>query len=87
MTTILPDRCRSLPTRPRNRRNKTRNSIGLVLVGGIEALGTIFTLFIVPSLYVLIARTHNEGAKEKSRGTPEPELSREPELVPEFADA
>ena len=44
-------------------------------------------LFIVPSLYVLIARTHNEGAKEKSTGTPEPELSREPELVPEFADA
>ena len=65
---------------------KARNSIGLVLVGGMS-IGTIFTLFIVPSLYVLIARTHNEGAKEKSPGTPEPELSREPELVPEFADA
>ena len=63
-----------------------RNSIGLVLVGGMS-IGTIFTLFIVPSLYVLIARTHNEGAKEKSTGTPKPELSREPELVPEFADA
>jgi multidrug efflux pump len=63
-----------------------RNSIGLVLVGGMS-IGTIFTLFIVPSLYVLIARTHNEGAKEKSPGTPESELSREPELVPEFADA
>jgi multidrug efflux pump len=63
-----------------------RNSIGLVLVGGMS-IGTIFTLFIVPSLYVLIARTHDEGAKEKSPGTPEPELSREPELVPEFADA
>ena len=65
---------------------KARNSIGLVLVGGMS-IGTIFTLFIVPSLYVLIARTHDEGAKEKSPGTPEPELSREPELVPEFADA
>jgi multidrug efflux pump len=32
-----------------------RNSIGLVLVGGM-AIGTIFTLFVVPSLYVLIAK-------------------------------
>ncbi len=34
-----------------------RNSIGIVLVGGM-AIGTIFTLFIVPSLYVLIAKDH-----------------------------
>jgi multidrug efflux pump len=34
-----------------------RNSIGLVLVGGM-AIGTLFTLFVVPSLYVLIARDH-----------------------------
>ena len=34
-----------------------RNSIGLVLVGGMS-IGTVFTLFIVPSLYVLLARTH-----------------------------
>lgn len=33
----------------------TRNSIGLVLVGGM-AIGTLFTLFVVPSLYVLIAK-------------------------------
>jgi multidrug efflux pump len=32
-----------------------RNSIGLVLVGGM-AIGTIFTLFVVPSLYMLIAK-------------------------------
>jgi multidrug efflux pump len=32
-----------------------RNSIGLVLVGGMT-IGTIFTLFVVPALYVLIAR-------------------------------
>jgi len=36
-----------------------RNSIGLVLVGGM-AVGTIFTLFVVPSLYVLIARQHEK---------------------------
>ena len=32
-----------------------RNSIGLVLVGGM-ALGTVFTLLVVPSLYMLIAK-------------------------------
>jgi multidrug efflux pump len=34
-----------------------RNSIGLVLVGGMM-IGTVFTLFVVPSLYILIARDH-----------------------------
>ncbi len=34
-----------------------RNSIGLVLVGGMS-IGTIFTLFVVPSLYLLIAKQH-----------------------------
>ncbi|WP_166267758.1 efflux RND transporter permease subunit [Marinobacter caseinilyticus] len=34
-----------------------RNSIGLVLVGGMT-VGTLFTLFVVPSLYMLIARRH-----------------------------
>jgi multidrug efflux pump len=34
-----------------------RNSIGLVLVGGM-AIGTLFTLFVVPSLYVLMAKRH-----------------------------
>jgi multidrug efflux pump len=41
-----------------------RNSIGLVLVGGMT-IGTIFTLFIVPSLYVLLAKTHHEGREEQ----------------------
>jgi multidrug efflux pump len=36
-----------------------RNSIGIVLVGGM-AIGTLFTLFIVPSLYMLIARDHRK---------------------------
>lgn len=34
-----------------------RNSIGLVLVGGMT-VGTVFTLFVVPSLYMLIAKRH-----------------------------
>jgi multidrug efflux pump len=37
---------------------QARNSIGLVLVGGM-AIGTICTLFIVPSLYMLIAKQQN----------------------------
>src|SRR5262245_40311221 len=37
---------------------EARNSIGLVLVGGMT-IGTIFTLFVVPALYILIARQHN----------------------------
>ena len=32
-----------------------RNSIGLVLVGGMF-VGTLFTLFVIPSIYMLIAR-------------------------------
>jgi multidrug efflux pump len=35
-----------------------RNSIGLVLVGGM-AIGSLFTLFIIPSLYMLIAKDHS----------------------------
>ncbi|MCX8045151.1 MAG: efflux RND transporter permease subunit [Desulfobacterota bacterium] len=35
-----------------------RNSIGLVLVGGM-AIGTLFTLFIIPCIYMLIARDHS----------------------------
>ena len=37
-----------------------RNSIGLVLVGGM-AVGTLFTLFIIPSIYMLVARDHTKG--------------------------
>ena len=34
-----------------------RNSIGVMLVSGM-IIGTIFTLFVVPSIYMLVARTH-----------------------------
>ena len=42
-----------------------RNSIGLVLVGGMF-VGTLFTLFVVPSIYMLIARDHT-GDRAKDR--------------------
>jgi multidrug efflux pump len=41
-----------------------RNSIGLVLVAGM-ALGTAFTLFFVPAIYVLIARDHRSKKKDE----------------------
>ncbi len=40
-----------------------RNSIGIVLVGGM-ALGTFFTLFVVPSIYVLVAADHRRRVDE-----------------------
>ncbi len=46
-----------------------RNSIGVVLVGGM-AIGTIFTLFVVPSVYVLVARDHRATAAQKPHGLP-----------------
>ena len=33
-----------------------RNSIGIMLVSGM-VIGTVFTLFVVPSIYMLVART------------------------------
>jgi len=59
-----------------------RNSIGLVLVGGMT-IGTIFTLFIVPSLYMLIAKEH----REKSLAETEEEPGEDVDLTPEFAMA
>src|ERR1700745_2732864 len=59
-----------------------RNSIGLVLVGGMT-IGTIFTLFIVPSLYMLIAKEHHEKSLMDIgwEGAPE-EVNLTPEYVP-----
>jgi multidrug efflux pump len=63
-----------------------RNSIGLVLVGGMS-IGTIFTLFIVPSLYMLIAKEHHEGKLDEEEPEPTLRPSREPALEPEFVNA
>jgi multidrug efflux pump len=50
-----------------------RNSIGLVLVAGM-AIGTAFTLFFVPAIYLLIARDHRA---ERAAGKPVPALEAE----------
>jgi multidrug efflux pump len=38
-----------------------RNSIGIMLVTGM-VIGTAFTLFVVPSIYMLVARTRTATA-------------------------
>jgi multidrug efflux pump len=54
-----------------------RNSIGIMLVSGM-VIGTLFTLFVVPSIYVLVARRHLAVAK----------VGRTQDArVPEFAEA
>ena len=54
--------------------SEARNSIGIVLVSGM-AIGTVFTLFVVPVFYSLIAREHApapalEGAGRGARELP-----------------
>ncbi len=53
-----------------------RNSIGIVLVSGM-IIGTIFTLFVVPSIYMLVAADRNKG-REPAEASPD----EEPELEP-----
>jgi multidrug efflux pump len=50
-----------------------RNSIGIMLVSGM-IIGTMFTLFIVPSIYMLVAKTHTRTSEEVA----EPERMLEP---------
>ena len=43
-----------------------RNSIGIMLVSGM-IIGTAFTLFVVPSIYMLVAKTHT-AIKDREEG-------------------
>jgi len=61
-----------------------RNSIGTVLVAGMT-VGTIFTLFVVPVFYSLIATEHAPGTAEREVFTVRPEG--EPGLAGEAAHA
>lgn len=46
---------------------QARNSIGLILILGMS-IGTLFTLFILPSIYLLIAPRDSEANKRSNRG-------------------
>jgi multidrug efflux pump len=48
---------------------QARNSIGIVLVAGM-GIGTLFTLFVVPSLYVLIAGSHESHSDVEESAQP-----------------
>lgn len=49
---------------------EARNQIGWVIVGGM-AIGTFFTLFVVPVVYLLLARDHRKAAQElRTHGAP-----------------
>lgn len=43
-----------------------RNSIGIVLVAGM-IIGTFFTLFVVPAIYMVVARNHSERQESDSQ--------------------
>jgi multidrug efflux pump len=47
-----------------------RNSIGIMLVTGM-IIGTAFTLFVVPSIYVLVAKTHKKIEAEVEAEVPQ----------------
>ena len=51
-----------------------RNSIGIMLVSGM-IIGTVFTLLVVPSIYMLVARVHERAEEEgiERIGIAEPE--------------
>jgi multidrug efflux pump len=63
---------------------EARNSIGIILVAGM-IVGTIFTLFVVPVFYSLIAAQHVPIAPEMEPNEPtQPKLSPE-QPVEEYA--
>jgi multidrug efflux pump len=56
-----------------------RNSIGIMLVTGM-IIGTIFTLFVVPSIYMLVAKTRSKVEPDEAL-EPTAVLEAEPELA------
>ena len=57
-----------------------RNSIGWVLVTGM-IIGTIFTLFVVPSFYLVLAKDHTKDRERRGDTKAEPERKLEPALA------
>jgi len=52
-----------------------RNSIGITLVTGM-IIGTAFTLFVVPSIYILLARNrHGKSVEATDETAPEPQMA------------
>ena len=60
---------------------EARNSIGIVLVAGM-IIGTLFTLFVVPVFYALIAANHAPSHVGDRDVEVDRERKREPDLQP-----
>ena len=56
---------------------EARNSIGIILVAGM-LVGTLFTLFILPSIYLLLASTHKAEGEWANAETGKGELTAQP---------
>jgi multidrug efflux pump len=54
---------------------ESRRQIGWVIVGGMS-LGTLLTIFVVPTMYTLLARKHAPGAKKEA--TLDPDAAHQP---------
>lgn len=50
---------------------EARNSIGIILVAGM-IIGTLFTLFVLPSVYLVLASSHQESDGEADDGAATP---------------
>ena len=58
-----------------------RNSIGIMLVSGM-IIGTLFTLFVVPSIYMLVARKHSAEPALESNPIEQDDHARSPRFRP-----
>jgi multidrug efflux pump len=50
----------------------SRFSIGLIIFSGL-AIGTLFTLFVVPAVYMMIGATHKRGTEDSIMPNPVPQ--------------
>src|SRR5262249_46602945 len=57
-----------------------RNSIGIMLVTGM-IVGSVFTLFVVPSIYTFVARTHRVTADDSAAARAAGAQSRLPQVA------
>jgi multidrug efflux pump len=57
-----------------------RNSIGRVLVPGM-VIGTFFTLFVVPAIYLLLAKNHSKDRERRGEAPDKEERKLQPALA------
>jgi multidrug efflux pump len=55
-----------------------RHAMGLVIFTGMS-IGTLFTLFVVPAVYMLLAADHHKAAATAVEGAPQPRPQPQPQ--------